>query len=111
MTAPRLSGLFIDCSSDTFEDGVRFWSAAFGVEPAEADAPEYVALPGAIPGMMVEIQRVDDASRYHVDFPADDVEAEAARMEALGATRIAQVDSWWVMKAPTGHLFCVVPAG
>jgi hypothetical protein len=109
MRTPRLSGLFIDCPEATFEDGVRFWAAAFAVEPAEADSPEYVSLPGAIPGMVVEVQRVADAARYHIDFPATDVEAEVARMEGLGAVRVGRVETWWVMRAPTGHLFCVVP--
>jgi hypothetical protein len=26
----------------------------------------------------------------------------------LGAKRVAQVKTWWVMEAPTGHRFCVV---
>ena len=36
--------------------------------------------------------------------------AEVTRLEALGAHRVAFVRSrWWVMEAPTGHRFCVVP--
>ena len=107
---PPAPALFIDCSLDTFQDGVSFWSRAFGVEPAASTQPDpdYVNLPGAIPGVLVALQRVDDTSRYHIDFGADDVEAEVARMESLGATRVGQVDTWWVMRAPTGHLFCVV---
>jgi len=31
------------------------------------------------------------------------------RLEALGATRVAHVKRWWVMQAPTGQRFCVVP--
>lgn len=29
---------------------------------------------------------------------------------ALGATRVSQVETWWVMQAPTGQKFCVVRA-
>ena len=110
--ANRLGGILIDCSEDLFEAGVRFWSAALGVEPerpAEAGSP-YVGLPGAADGVEIELQRVRGPSRYHVDLVAEDVEEEAARLEALGAARVEQVESWWVMRAPTGHLFCVVPA-
>ena len=32
------------------------------------------------------------------------------RLEALGAKRVQQVQSWWVMEAPTGQRFCVVKA-
>jgi len=32
-----------------------------------------------------------------------------ARLEGLGAMRVAYVrDRWWVMQAPSGHRFCVV---
>ena len=39
---------------------------------------------------------------------ADDVDAEADRLEKLGAKKIAFVKRWWVMEAPTGQRFCVV---
>jgi len=31
-----------------------------------------------------------------------------ARLEALGARRLGNVQSWCVMEAPTGQRFCVV---
>ncbi len=49
-------------------------------------------------------------SRVHLDIEADDIEAEVRRLEKLGAKRVAQVRSWWVMEAPTGQRFCVVQA-
>jgi len=36
------------------------------------------------------------------------VDAEADRLEALGAKKIAFVKRWWVMEAPTGQRFCIV---
>lgn len=48
-------------------------------------------------------------SRVHFDIETDDVEAEVRRLERLGAHRRHQVESWWVMEAPSGHVFCVVP--
>ena len=105
----RLSAFFVDCSEDTWDEGVRFWGAAFGVEPRPTDFDEYLELPGAIPGITVELQRIGSESRFHIDFEADDVEAEVRRFEALGATRVGPVEDWWVLRAPTGHLFCVVP--
>jgi hypothetical protein len=44
----------------------------------------------------------------HIDIETDDVAAEVARLEALGAKRVAQVKTWWVMESPTGQRFCVV---
>ena len=43
-----------------------------------------------------------------VRFETDDIEAEVARLEKLGAKRIAKVHTWVVMQAPTGQRFCVV---
>jgi Glyoxalase-like domain len=57
----------------------------------------------------MHLQRVHDTSRIHLDIETDDVEAEVQRLEALGARRKAQIETWWVMEDPCGHLFCVVP--
>jgi hypothetical protein len=51
---------------------------------------------------------VDHPSRVHLDIEADDIEAEVQRLEKLGARRVAQIETWWVMEAPTGQRFCVV---
>lgn len=107
----RLDGFFIDCAQDVFEEGVEFWSQAFGVAPERPEDPNdpYVVLPGAGGDVRIEVQCIGQPSRYHLDIAADDVEAEAARLEDLGAVRVEQIEDWWVMKAPTGHVFCVVP--
>ncbi len=108
----RLSAIMIDCSEDTMDAGIRFWSQALGVAPVHSDDPTdpYVALPYAAEGLRVELQRVNAPSRIHLDIETDNVEVEVQRLEALGATREAQIETWWVMRAPTGHLLCVVPA-
>ncbi len=106
---PRLSAFFIDCAQEDWDEGVRFWGEAFQIEPRAGSDDSYLSMPGAIPGIHVELQRIGSESRYHVDFEAEDVEAEVSRFETLGATRVAQIESWWVLRAPTGHLFCVVP--
>ena len=46
----------------------------------------------------------------HIDIETDDVEAEVARLEALGAHKKYKIKDWWVLEAPGGHAFCVVPA-
>jgi hypothetical protein len=33
---------------------------------------------------------------------------QIARLEALGAKRVVQIQTWWVMEAPTGQKFCVI---
>jgi hypothetical protein len=46
----------------------------------------------------------------HLDIESDDVDAEVARLEALGAKRVEKVKTWWVLEAPTGQRFCVIRA-
>ena len=38
------------------------------------------------------------------------IDKEWEYLESLGAKRVEQVSSWWIMEAPTGHRFCVVKA-
>ena len=61
-------------------------------------------------GLDIEVQKVDHPSRVHLDIETDDIEAEVRRLEAMGAKKVEQVHSWWVMEAPTGQRFCVVKA-
>ena len=110
MHRSRLSTFVIDCKGDDLEAAAEFWSKALGrpvakAEPGEADYRELAALPSE---PMVLVQRVDHDSRIHLDIEADDLDAEAARLEALGAKRIGFVKRWWVMEAPTGQRFCIV---
>jgi hypothetical protein len=63
----------------------------------------------AVPGLVVAVQAVDDAPRFHVDVETDDVEAETARLVALGAVEVSQWLECRVLRAPGGHLVCVSP--
>jgi hypothetical protein len=108
----RLCSLVLDCEDGDLVAASAFWSAALGKPVATSDEDgdgKYAVLETARDELRVLLQRVDHASRVHLDIETDDLEAEAARLEALGPTRIAFVhDRWWVMQAPTGHRFCVV---
>jgi hypothetical protein len=101
----------IDCSNATMDRGVQFWSQALGLAVRQENtAGPYVALSGASEGLQLHVQRIGEQSRFHLDIETDDVAAEVERLEQLGARRHAQVQTWWVMQAPSGHYFCVVPA-
>ena len=56
----------------------------------------------------MQIQRVDHESRIHLDIETDDIAAEVARLEKLGATDDKRLERWVVMRAPSGQRFCVV---
>jgi hypothetical protein len=51
----------------------------------------------------------EGTARVHLDIHTDDLDAEVARLEHLGARRVQRVDSWQVMRDPAGLLFCVLP--
>jgi hypothetical protein len=103
----RLAGFIIDCDTDDLEGAAAFWRAALGDEKVRKPQGKYVKLdPQA--GLHVEVQRVTHPSRVHLDIESDDVPAEVARLEKLGARRVADVRTWVVMEAPTGHRFCVI---
>ena len=108
----RLAGFIIDCQTGDLDPAAKFWSQALGVSIADADAgdvPGTYQMFGDTPGdLHIEVQKVDHPSRVHLDIESDDVDAEAARLEKLGAKKIAFIKRWWVMEAPTGQRFCVV---
>lgn len=109
----RLAGFIIDCQTDNLDAAATFWSQALGLHVADPDSGgigRYAEFGDAPGSLHVEVQKVEHPSRVHLDIEADDVNAEATRLEALGAKKIAFVrERWWVMEAPTGQRFCVVP--
>jgi predicted enzyme related to lactoylglutathione lyase len=111
MHKSRLAGFIIDCATSDLDAAARFWSRALGLElRASADPADasYRLLATAPDQPHLEVQQVGHASRVHLDIEADDIEAEVARLERLGAKRVGPVRSWYVMEAPTGQRFCVV---
>ena len=107
----RLAGFIIDSRTDDLDTSARFWSAALGIEVVDPDSGgtgQYAELGGTPGDLHVEVQKVEHPSRVHLDIETDDIDAEVARLEALGATRVAFVKRWWVMQAPDGQRFCVV---
>ena len=111
MHKSQLAGFIIDCQTDDIDQATAFWSAALGlnskVDP-DPDELDYRQLETRPEEVHIEVQKVDHASRVHLDIETDDIEAEVARLEDLGARRIADIRRWVVMEAPTGQRFCVV---
>ncbi|MBA2549289.1 MAG: VOC family protein [Burkholderiaceae bacterium] len=111
MHKSKLVTAVIDCQGDDLAGAARFWSAALGRTVAASDNPakdKYVTLGSGKEELIVLLQKVPHPSRVHLDIESDDVEQEVKRLEALGAERVEQIKTWWVMEAPTGHRFCVV---
>ena len=77
-------GLGLDCIVDPARRGPRIW---FQVVP----------------------EKKSFKNRLHLDIHTDDLDAEVARLERLGAERVQKVQTWQVMRDPAGLLFCVLP--
>jgi hypothetical protein len=107
MHKSRLSTIVIDCENADLEAAGRFWSDALG-RAAGAPQGKYVSLADRPGQPLVDVQVVQHPSRVHLDIEADDIEAEVTRLVALGARRVEQIQTWWVLEAPTGQRFCVV---
>lgn len=113
MHKSRIGGIFIDHPAESFEASREFWAAAMGRDASSEDEGTYSSL-GTFGGeVVVELQKLDDdtAPRVHLDVDTDDVDAEVARLEALGAKRLRSCDNgrYWQMVDPGGLVFCVIP--
>jgi predicted enzyme related to lactoylglutathione lyase len=111
MHRSRLSILLLDLPPDAHEAGRDFWSRATG-HPVEPDATDekWASLGSFADGFHLEVQRTGEGTppRWHVDIETDDIEAEVARLEALGARRHRDMGRFWQLTDPAGLVFCVV---
>lgn len=107
----RLCALLIDCNTPDIDEAAAFWAAALGRE-VDREHPgtrgNYVMLSTPPDEPIVQLQRVAHESRVHIDIETDDIAAEVARLEKLGAHVVDRLERWIVMQAPTGQRFCVV---
>ena len=113
MHKSKLAGFIVDCQTGDLAAAAQFWGGALGMAVQAlpgAEGEKYMRLVDPNKLLHVEVQTVSHPSRVHLDIETDDIEAEVVRLERLGARRVQQVHTWWVMEAPTGHRFCVVSA-
>jgi predicted enzyme related to lactoylglutathione lyase len=110
----RIRTIVIDCADPPTL--APFWSAVTGYREEYGD-DEWVSLADpAGEGVRIGLQRVPEPksvkNRVHIDLWAADEEASAARIQALGATRLwvskDPQDVFIVLADPEGNEFCVV---
>jgi predicted enzyme related to lactoylglutathione lyase len=106
----HLCTIVIDVPADQHEAASAFWGAATGVEQRQLTFAEFHGA-RLHPSLALLVQRLGSGEpRVHVDIHTDDVPAEIARLEALGASVVEAHDDWTVMADPSGLPFCVVKA-
>ncbi len=107
----RVLKVVIDAPPDLHDQELAFWQGALGQELPEIYSAEYHGAFLRGNDLMLLMQRLESgAPRVHLDIHTDDLDAEVARLEQLGAERVQKVQTWQVMRDPAGLLFCVLPA-
>lgn len=106
----RVFAIVIDAPRRDHDAEVAFWSGAVGAElPVVGRYPEFNGARLPHHDMLLLAQQLGDGpARIHLDFHTDDLDAEVARLTALGATLVDRTDNWQVMRDPAGLVFCVV---
>jgi predicted enzyme related to lactoylglutathione lyase len=93
-----------------------WWAQQFGGTTHELIPGEFIAVIRS-EGPRLGFQKVPDPTpgknRVHLDFSAADVDAEASRLTAAGATEVGRHKfgdnfRWVVLADPEGNVFCVV---
>ncbi len=110
MHRSRLHVVLIDSPPEDADAEVAFWGAALGHTPEPEEGTPFTVLAPLGSGLELAHQRLGSGSaRIHLDIETDDTAAEAARLEALGATRLGEHDGCVHLRDPAGLVFCVVP--
>lgn len=109
----RLCSVLVDVPARDHARATEFYTAAFGREmETGGEHGNYRWITDVTPGMQFMTQATgDETVRVHFDIETDDVEAEVARLTALGATELDRPEgvTWVIMRDPVGTTFCVVP--
>src|SRR5215472_12774824 len=105
-----LCAILIDCKTSDVDVAARFWAETLGrpVDLNHWGRGNYRMLASQPDEPAVQVQRVEHESRVHLDIETDNIPAEVARLEKLGARVVDRLERWVVMQAPTGQRFCVV---
>jgi predicted enzyme related to lactoylglutathione lyase len=104
--------LTLDCVE--LDTTAAFWQATLGYVRENTIEDRYVTLTGE--GPTLTLQRVPEPkhgkNRMHMDLLVDDLDAEVARLHALGATTVSGGprqefgQRWFVLADPEGNEFC-----
>lgn len=104
----------LDCGDP--EKLSEFWRRALGYRVLGSDGSYVVLVPVEAVAPPLVLQRVAEPkagrNRMHIDLVTDQVEAEVARLEGLGALRLhdeaqrAGDARWLTMANPEGNEFC-----
>lgn len=102
----------LDIPPSRWEDECAFWADLTGWAVSDHDTfAEFrrAAVPDGL-ALGLLLQRLDDEQPVvtgHLDVASDDLSAEVARHDALGATEVRRNDTWVTLTDPTGRAYCI----
>jgi Glyoxalase-like domain len=101
----------LDLPPELHDTEVAFWRTLTGWDFEDSSGPEFSRLwpPAELP-LQLLLQRLDDPGgpvSAHLDWSADDREAEVQRHLGLGATLVRVHEGWTVLTDPVGTTYCV----
>ena len=102
---------FLDRPAASFDDAVKFWTAATGstLSPARGEHGEFATLIPSGGDAYLRMQRVGSGpGGCHLDLHSDEIDALAGTAVDLGATVERRLDDVVVLRSPGGILFCSV---
>jgi hypothetical protein len=103
--------LCLDIPAAAFHAEAAFWESLIGWERRPGSRPEfeYLVRPPGMP-LRLLLQRLGadehGKARAHLDLACDDVPAERARHERMGAALMAE-PSWTTLRDPAGLAYCI----
>jgi hypothetical protein len=106
--------LSIDIPPEYYDQECAFWSRLTGWPQSSGSRPEFTFLsrPEGMP-LRLLLQRLDEphlgrpGCTAHLDLACDDVPAERARHESLGASVVRVMASWTTLRDPAGLRYCI----
>jgi Glyoxalase-like domain len=105
-----LDQVCLDIAEDRYVPEAQFWSAMTQWPQRPGSRPEfdYLDRPRDIP-LRVLLQRVGGSgpTRAHLDLACDDIPAETARHQSLGAQVVRQATAWTTLRDPSHREYCI----
>ena len=110
MHRSRLCAVLIDGKTSNVDEAARFWSEALGrpVDKAHPSSRAIIACWRPHPTSLLWRSSRWTTRVGSIYIETDDIPAEVARLEKLGAKVVNRLERWVVMQALTGQRFCVV---
>jgi hypothetical protein len=111
--ASRIAGFPLHPDRDALLQAVEFWGAGLELDlpTVETAAGAYLRRCAQRGEWQMEPRALPPPPVAQLDVETDDLEAEAARLEELGARRVGHLrQHWWELELPTGQRIRVAMA-